>query len=414
MPAPERRTRLDVAIAVLLTVLVVIAAGAVWWRSDARATVSEPALVELPALVPAPTVPTDVAELWRAPSAATGGPVVAGGAVVSADGSTVQGHDPVSGRVRWTYSRDLPLCTVAAQFAAAVAVYETDRGCSEVTAVRGSTGERGPQRSSDADDAITLVGDGTYLAAAGSTRTEVWRSDLVRTLELGRVDAPVVPDGQTRTGCTTTSVGLGNNRLGVVLECPDADAPELVLLDAAPDGDARVPVEQGSVALEGSDPLLLAVTAEESAVFLPTDAAGAPQPRVAVVDSAGALLAEHPVDVAPGPTSATAAPALAPVARTSTVFSWFVDGTVIGLSAGDLRPVWTLPDALGPGVAMADLLVVPVLEGLAVLDPGTGAVSRRIPVDRAGYDPAVDGPVLSDVAGSVLLERRGAELVALG
>lgn len=413
MPAPERRTRLDLVVAASLVVAVLVVTGLVWLRSDARATVSEQSPVELPALEAATTVPDQLTEAWSAPSGATTTPVVAAGAVVSADGSAVEGRDPATGEVRWTYRRDLALCAVTGQWDHAVAVYRAEGGCSEVTALRGGTGARGAQRSSGADDEVSLVGEGTYLASAGTTRMEVWRSDLVRTLEFGRVDAPAVPDAQTRTGCTTDSLAAGAGRIAVVLTCPDQADRQLVLLDASPDSDERVPTEFGAAPLSSPQATVLAVTAERAAVFLPTAADGSPDPRVAVFDASAALLGEYPVQVETSGSGVADAPVVAPVQTAGSVLTWSVGSAVVGLSATDLTPVWIFPGALGPGAEVAGQLLLPVDGAMAVMDPATGTETRRIAVDRSGYARETDGPVRTAVAGSVVLELRGSELVAL-
>jgi hypothetical protein len=72
-----------------------------------------------------------------------------------------------------------------------------------------------------------------------------------------------------------------------------------------------------------------------------------------------------------------------------------------------LTPQWIVPDALGPAVPYADGLLVPVPDGLRVLDATTGAAVSTIPVAR----PA--GPVRLATIGEVLLEQRAGEVVAL-
>jgi hypothetical protein len=58
---------------------------------------------------------------------------------------------------------------------------------------------------------------------------------------------------------------------------------------------------------------------------------------------------------------------------------------------------------------------VPVDGAVAVVDPVTGVEARRIPVDRPGPAPAALGgrPITSAALGSMLLEQRGDDLVAL-
>jgi hypothetical protein len=88
---------------------------------------------------------------------------------------------------------------------------------------------------------------------------------------------------------------------------------------------------------------------------------------------------------------------------------WWTGSATVALDRADLQPVWTLPDTRGPGVRYGDAVLVPVPDGLAVVDPFTGTVTRTIAVDRGGWT----GPVQPAVAGSVLLEQRGPDLVAL-
>ena len=69
----------------------------------------------------------------------------------------------------------------------------------------------------------------------------------------------------------------------------------------------------------------------------------------------------------------------------------------------------TLPDTLGPGVDYGGRLLVPVRDGVAVVDGASGRIERTLPVPRD--DPG--GPVTSAALGDVLVEQRGTEVVAL-
>src|SRR6202007_1089226 len=133
------------------------------------------ALISRPATEPAPNprsaheVPASLKQLWTAPNAPTDQPVAVAGTVVTADGRAIQGRDPVTGQVRWSYSRGSDLCGVAGVYRYAVAVYRDDRGCGQVSTIDGSTGSRGPARSSYADDRVRLSSDGTPGLSAGTT-----------------------------------------------------------------------------------------------------------------------------------------------------------------------------------------------------------------------------------------------------
>ena len=137
MVKPERRTKADLLAAAAIVTVVAAAAALIWWTSDARATISRPATVPAPNPTPAHAVPTSLRELWRADSPATAEPVAVGGSVVTGNDRVVEGHDPITGAVRWSYSRDSDLCGVSWVYRLAVAVYRDDRGCGQVSTLDG-------------------------------------------------------------------------------------------------------------------------------------------------------------------------------------------------------------------------------------------------------------------------------------
>lgn len=411
MLAPERRTRVDLIVAALIAVVLLVAGTIVWFTGDAHGTTSLPAEQPLPEVEPASAVPNSLSELWRAPSSSTAAsvtsaPIVTGSAVVTADGGDVLGREPRTGVREWSYSRDLPLCGAVGSWDSAVAVYRDDRGCSQVTELDGSSGERRDQRSSDADSELYLSTDGTYVTARGDTRMELWRSDLVRTLEYGRVDAAVVAGAQPRAGCSLLSSASSSLLLAVLERCPDDPAPRLTLLDPAPD-DANEPEESGSTVVPqladaDDEGRIVAVGASSVAVAIPAPSGGAT--RLVLFDSTASQVADVAIDAAE-----SSLPNISAVDASST-FVWFTGDGVAALAATDLRPVWSLPGALGGGAVMAGRLLVPVPDAIEVLDPATGAMTARVAVDRGDYD----GPVTTSVIGDVIVEQRGSELVALG
>jgi hypothetical protein len=403
MVKPERRTKADLLAAAAIVTVVATAAALIWWTSDARATISRTAM---PAANPTPAhaVPASLRELWRADSAATAQPVAVGGSVVTGDGRVVEGHDPVTGSVRWSYSRDTDLCGVSWVYHYAVAVYRDDRGCGQVSTLDGSTGQRGAARSSYSNGRVELSSDGTTVLSAGDTRLELWRSDMVRMLSYGEIDARVKPSSKgLHTGCRLTSAAASSSAVSVFEACGRQADLRLTLLRPAKEEDEP---DQHNVAQPGigadSGAKILAVSETRTAVYLP-----APQPRVDVIDETGTtvgstLLSEPPL------TSNV-------VTRTSNLITWWTGHRVMVFDTANLTYRYAIGPAgssapVGPATLLAGKLMVPVTDGIAVCDPVTGVGEGFLPVHRAPGD----APVILLATGAQLLEQRGKTLVALG
>lgn len=408
MVKPERRTRADLVAAGVIGLVVAVVAGVIWWTSDARATQSNPAAVTAKPLVPAKEVPNTLRELWSAPSAHTTVPVVAGGSVVTGDGHTVAGHDPVTGAVNWTYTRDLELCGVSWIYQSAVAVYPDRRGCGQVTTIDASTGERGPTRSGYADKQVVLSSDGTTVLAAGSTRLETWRSDMVRVIAFGEIDSRFKPN-QTPVGkgCDLLSAAASTTAVSVLRACPDRPEVTLTLLKPSKQDDEPdvrdVPLP-GVTAGDGTR--VLAVSDLSTAVYQ-----AKPSPHVIVIDETGTEVSNTPLATAP-----TAA-GLRPGATTPAggLVTWWTGDSVVVFDSDKLTYRYTIAAngpavPLGPAAMMANKLLVPVTGGVGVYQSSTGIAERVIAVQR----PAVDGPIVPTPAGDTLIEQRGPTLVALG
>ncbi len=404
MVKPERRTKGDLVAAAAITVVVAVAAALIWWTSDARATDSRPAAVSVSNPTPARQVPTALRQLWTAASPATTRPVVVGGTVVTGDGHQVSGRDPATGEARWSYARDGDLCAVSWVYRYAVAVYPDDRGCGQVTTIDGSTGQRGPARSSYADGHVDVSSDGTTVLSAGSTRLELWRSDMVRMLSYGEIDARVKPSSRgLHSGCRLSSAAASSSAVAVLEACSNQPDLRLVLLRPGKEEDEP---EQREVAEPGiganSGARVVAVAETRTAVYLPS-----PQPRVEVVDETGATVASTLLPKPPSGAAAVSAP--------GGLITWWTGDSVLVFDASTLSYRYTIAAAgpavpLGPGTMMAGRLLVPVTDGIGVYDPLSGTNERYIPVSR----PPETGPVITAVSGSQVIEQRGDSAVALG
>lgn len=401
MLRPERRTRADLVAAAVLTVAVLVVGIVLWRGSEASSTTSQTAVVDYPPLVAPTTLPPAFAEAWRAPSTATPGPVVAGPSVVTAAGGEVLGRDPLTGEVRWRYRRDLDLCTVVSAWDDALAVYRKNPDfCSEVTALAGDSGRRVAQRNSNAEPDTAVLSDGVHVTAAGVRYLETWRSDLVRTTQYGKVPATVNPNRQPRSGCEYGSVAVNVYRIGVIERCAEDDTDRLTLLKANPEK-AEQPEELYSTLLSDRGARVIAIVEERTAV-LQTDPV-----RLVVYDDEGNQVAAHPMDFELPTTRAQVETPVTEV--TGEAVYWFTGSSTIALDPANFTPLWEVAGTLGAGVMVAGQLLVPMPGELAVLDPYTGERLGSSPVDRGRYS----GPVRLAAAGSVLLEQRGDQLVAL-
>ncbi|MQY28285.1 Rv3212 family protein [Nocardia aurantia] len=405
MLVPERRTRADLVAAAVIAVVVVILVVVVWAKSDARGTISEPAGRAAAPAAPIDRLPQSLHELWHAPDGSTDRALAVSGVAITADDGTVTGHDPVTGKQLWKYQRNMPLCGAESQYGAVIATYRDRRGCSQTALLAADTGARRTARSSFMDQRVTFVMDGTYTVAQGPDRLEVWRSDLVRTLEYGYVDAPVNPRTQPRKGCRLLSAASSSTRLAVLERCPDDVADRLTVQNPAPK-DSTVPEEYGSHVLTepgatADGARVIAVSDNRVALYLP--GTESTPPEFAVYDASANLIVTHRL-TAPLSDRTT-------VARVGSAFTVFTGNSVIALNTTTFDPMWTAADALGTPTQMAGQLLLPVSDGIAVIDPATGAATSRIPLQRTDYHGEL---ITLAGTGSTVLERRGTELYGVG
>ena len=406
MVRPERRTRGDLIAAAAIAAVIAVVIAMFWWHSSARATTFRPASGPAPNVKAAQGVPGTLQQRWTAASPKTLAPVIAAGTVVTGDGRTMQGRDPQTGENRWLYARDRELCAVTYVYDLAVAVYPDVRGCGQVSSIKAGTGQRGPTRTSYADNQVVVTSDGSAVLSYGPTRLEMWRSDLVRMLSYGEIDARVKPvNTGLGEGCALMSASASDASAAVLEACRGERDLRLNLLKPAKEEDEP---DSKQVKLPGlaidSDARVLAVSGTTAAIYLPT-----PRPEVAVYDETGSKVSGTPLRIPPAP--AGAAPA---VTRTGDWITWWTGSAVMVFDktldyrytvegTGPLR-------ALGPAAVMAGRLLIPVEGGLAVYDPANGAHERLIPLEH----PPGMGAVIPAVVGSTVIEQRGQALRAFG
>lgn len=400
---PERRTRGDLLAALAIVLVVAVAAGLLWWSSDARATISRPATAPVPALKGFTSVPSTLRELWTAASPATTRPMVAAGSVVTGAGREVDGRDPATGNVLWSYARNVDLCGVTNVYDDAVAVYPDSRGCGQVTTINGKTGRRHYTRTAFADPEVTLSSDGSTVLSAGDSRLELWRSDMVRMISYGALDARIKPNVPAQPLCRLGSAAASTVAVSVLEACPGQADMRLTLLKPADDEDQPTTKFVGlpGVSVDG-DATVIAVSDTTTAVYVPT-----PSPAVNVIDDTGTTIASTTMPTSASPRSRAS--------HAGDLITWWTGDSVMVFQANGMKYEYTVKAVggqapVGPAAMVAGKLLVPVTTGYDVFDPQTGAGESHIEVKR----PPSNDAVVPQVAGTTLLEQRGETLVALG
>ncbi|HWE91259.1 MAG TPA: hypothetical protein VG317_17495 [Pseudonocardiaceae bacterium] len=394
----------DYLIAVFVLVASLVTSITLWQRSDSHNTTLDtgPAAVAQPAQ---PTAfPPSLFEAWERPSDATQVPVVAGPTVVTANGGAVIGRDPITGDQRWSYTRDLPLCTVSAAWNYVLAVYQRS-GCNEVTALDDTTGARGPQRNGDAQPGAELVADGTYVTTTGPTLLDTWRSDLVQTMQYGKVPDFQNPNRQPYQDCVNGSVAASSGQVGVIQRCPNDSGDRLTVYKSSnSQGNADTPQLTFSILVGAHGARLVALNSQYAAVVLPDPS------RLAVFNASnGALVKQYSLDLPAADLAGDPPHLVVPTQVGPDSVYWFTGSSTVALSTTDFHPQWTVNDTLGAGTEFAGRYLAPVPNALLVLDLNTGAKVGEIGVDRHGYTGAVAMAAL----GPVVFEQRGNTLAAL-
>ena len=242
---------MDRLVAAVIAVLVVGVGVAVYLNSDVRATTSV-----LGPTTPAPdvpdTVPNTLTQRWSLATNPDLGSVASPyGVVITADDHTVTGHDAGSGEFRWSYGREnLPLCAIGSgdvdapgvtrrgKVRGVMVLSEKNGYCSQVMLLDPDTGARHYYRTSPNQVDGSLAFGGPYAAWMGPTRVELWRDDLVRTIQYGDEPTPPKPNA-THTGCTFTDIALADDQFATVEHCVDANAADANAADGgAVDGNA--------------------------------------------------------------------------------------------------------------------------------------------------------------------------------
>jgi hypothetical protein len=471
--SPARRRRIDRLVAGAIALVVLAVAAVVYLTSDVRAT-TDATGPEVPAPSRPDSMPSSLTEKWSVATDPTVGAVASPyGVVVTGRGTAAIAYDSVTGERRWSYDRgdeqlcaigsgdtDAPGVTVRGKVRGVMVVSAKNGYCSQMMLLDPVTGERHYYRTSPNQAGGALAFGGPYAGWLGSSLVEVWRDDLVRTIQYGDEPAPPKPNA-TRTGCSFTDMIIDDQQFATVEHCADTATAQVVLNWTTPDSapnkpddqdvfkhDPRATIDTGSAAAR-----LVGITSDRVAVLVAD-----PEPAVVLYDTSGNEVARTPVDV-PAQSivdadrlTATGGTRPTPAVRDGSTRFSVVGDTLIALvessatvqttptpslaelatepptpgvlaSEGAAEPVieqiqnlsvgWTRRGVLGLPAVIGGQVLLPVAGGLAAVAAGNGnpgIVPTVIPVDRGGYRGRVDAAAV----GSMIIETRGDRVVGLG
>ncbi|MCZ9296985.1 Rv3212 family protein [Corynebacterium yonathiae] len=351
-------------------------------------------------------VPDKLHESFALPNEAVPGQhraVSAHGLTITHADHTLTATNP-DGSVAWTYERtDADLCSLSTAWGKIVASYKTGVGCGDTVAIDAATGEYDSTRSAVNSDKVVPISSNDRVGTVSTERIDLWRSDLVRTVEYGDVQAKQEPEKQPHEDCTLSSALTRTENLALTESCPDRpNTTWLRFQDTTPD-DSREPDISADVDIDADGARLIAVGQKAAAIYRP-----GPHPTIESYSEKGEKL--HTFSAQPSPVIDSGASPFAPAtADLPHHMTWFDGSRLYLFKPSDLAVDHVVEDAIGTPVAVADHMLVPTQEGIAVMDWSTAKTLRTIPVDRGSYH----GPVYLTLAGDTIVESRGDEVVGL-
>lgn len=397
----------NVVAATAITAVTALVIGVTWYDSPARHTNQVSADRPLPTVGKAGisddgevTGPPELLnDVWATTDAGLIPPATGNTAVVVTDQDGIRGIDPATGDTAWSYHRDLPLCTAMVSEDQAVAVFLGQSGCAETTSVRLSDGDYNATRRSLAPSEVLPLASDRRAGVYSPRMLELWRGDLVRTVEFGDVESSAETDHQTYLHCAITDAATRGETLASIVKCPGDDESTLIVQDSDPDSAVEPEITTETPVPHGSQ---LTAVGDSVAGYV----ANGELWGIESDGSAHRLL--EGVDSSPDST---------PRGNRSELdlhTLWFNGSELIALTQPSLHERFRVPGAIGTGDTWGDRVLVPVPDGIAVVD-WEGKTERIIPVDRKSPDDQSDqsGRVDIRVIGDTVVEWRGSEVVAL-
>lgn len=393
-----RRTRKDLIAATIIAGISITGVSIVWATAPINKVTHSPAAQSLrPSAVP-PVPVHSLTQQWETPAdQLTTKPIIAAGLAISYDGRSVNAINPATGTPVWSYARPEPLCSLGQAWSSVVLTFRTGRGCSDVISLDAASGTYKATRSASASDTVVPLSSNDNVGTVSSERVELWRSDLVRTVEYGDVPIKQEANQQPHEDCEISSALSRKSLLGVTEKCEKSWW--LRFQKTVPE-DSRVPEITHDIHISGDNARIIAIGQESAAVFVST-----PKPRIDSFSNSGERTASIEVP-AVNNDAWDHGPAVADLPHHIT---WFDGERLYLFNPSSLHVEHVIDNVLGTGVAINNKLYVPVLDGIAVINWDTGETESVFAVDRDRYA----GLVSLGLAGDHVIEKRGDHLVGL-
>lgn len=158
------------------------------------------------------------------------------GATIVSTNNSVQRINPDNGEALWEYSRrDATVCDIAQAWGDVVAVFNTGKGCTDITRLDSATGEYMRQASyaTDQDQARMVFGGDGHLAVVTPKLVRVLRDDLVTTAEFG--DKVDYDNPESIRNCTIYDASIGPKAFTVASKCFGDDTTHITALEIEPE-----------------------------------------------------------------------------------------------------------------------------------------------------------------------------------
>lgn len=385
VPSERARTADFLAVGAIALVVVCVAAIALLTGSARTAEHHEAAETQ-PDYAPSNTMPTSLREEWDAPNDTVGAPLVSSSNVITTSENAITAWEAGIKQEEWSYSRDTPLCDATYFDSRIVTVFRGPAGCSDATAFRASDGKYDGIRQSAFSDDLTAWTSWSHMLVLGPDRLELWRDDLVRTVEYGHVPAPQEAGQQPRSGCSFQSANLNSENFAVAERCPDEDTVRITVSRAVPD-DSRVPEEVSSTLTDLDQFHFIGLTESNDSVGL---ALRGGEWMLVRVDSGGSATSLGTLDGEPA-----LKPAPENVSQDPAQFRWFDGETTHAFDARTGNMQWAMKGATGPGHGFGftpakqderytpKQAIVPSGDALNYVDIDTGEVENSFEMDLA-------------------------------